>query len=61
MVEATCRDPFMSVNASSAAVYRSISDDLPTMLVDEADTIFGPKADGNGNFLPAMTQDCFSD
>src|SRR6185437_8335397 len=30
-----------------AAVYRSISEDPPTMLVDEADTIFGPKADGN--------------
>ncbi|HVK21354.1 MAG TPA: DUF3631 domain-containing protein, partial [Actinokineospora sp.] len=32
---------------SSAAVYRSISNDPPTMLVDEADTIFGPKAEGN--------------
>jgi hypothetical protein len=46
-VEALCRDPFITVNSSSAAVYRSISDDPPTMLVDEADTIFGPKADGN--------------
>src|SRR5262249_15850242 len=26
---------------------RSITDDPPTMLVDEADTIFGPKADSN--------------
>ncbi|MGH8921538.1 MAG: DUF3631 domain-containing protein [Actinomycetes bacterium] len=47
VVEALCRDPFITVNSSSAAVYRSISDDPPTMLVDEADTIFGPKADGN--------------
>jgi Protein of unknown function (DUF3631) len=47
IVEALCRDPFITVNSSSAAVYRSISDDPPTMLVDEADTIFGPKADGN--------------
>ncbi|MGW4664049.1 DUF3631 domain-containing protein [Streptosporangium sandarakinum] len=47
VVEATCHDPFITVNSSSAAVYRSISDDPPTMLVDEADTIFGPKADGN--------------
>lgn len=46
-VEALCRDPFITVNSSPAAVYRSISDDPPTMLVDEADTIFGPKADGN--------------
>ncbi|MBV9014011.1 MAG: DUF3631 domain-containing protein [Pseudonocardiales bacterium] len=47
IVEALCRDPFITVNSSPAAVYRSISDDPPTMLVDEADTIFGPKADGN--------------
>jgi Protein of unknown function (DUF3631) len=47
IVEALCRDPFITVNSSTAAVYRSISDDPPTMLVDEADTIFGPKADGN--------------
>lgn len=47
MVEALCRDPFITVNSSPAAVYRSITSDPPTMLVDEADTIFGPKADGN--------------
>ncbi|REE96632.1 DUF3631 domain-containing protein [Thermomonospora umbrina] len=47
VVEATCHDPFITVNSSTAAVYRSISEDPPTMLVDEADTIFGPKADGN--------------
>lgn len=47
VVEATCHEPFITVNSSSAAVYRSITDDPPTLLVDEADTIFGPKADGN--------------
>ncbi|GAA2870487.1 DUF3631 domain-containing protein [Streptosporangium fragile] len=47
VVEATCHEPFITVNSTPAAVYRSISDDPPTMLVDEADTIFGPKADGN--------------
>ncbi|GAA3222782.1 DUF3631 domain-containing protein [Actinocorallia longicatena] len=47
IVEATCHDPFITVNSSPAAVYRSITEDPPTMLVDEADTIFGPKADGN--------------
>ena len=46
-MEATCHDPFLTVNASPAAVYRSITDDPPTMLVDEADTIFGTNADGN--------------
>lgn len=47
IVEATCHNPFITVNSSSAAVYRSISDDPPTVLVDEADTIFGAKAEGN--------------
>jgi hypothetical protein len=47
IVEATCHAPFITVNSSPAAVYRSITDDPPTLLVDEADTIFGPKADGN--------------
>ncbi|GHE40394.1 hypothetical protein GCM10017673_48470 [Streptosporangium violaceochromogenes] len=47
VVEACCHNPFITVNGSSAAVYRSIGDDPPTLLVDEADTIFGPKADGN--------------
>lgn len=46
-MEATCRRPLITVNASPAAVYRSINDDPPTMLVDEADTIFGPKSDSN--------------
>ncbi|WP_433298963.1 DUF3631 domain-containing protein [Actinoplanes sp. CA-030573] len=44
VVEGTCRNPLMTVNASTAAVYRSIgNDDPPTLLVDEADTIFGGK------------------
>ena len=47
VIEATCHNPFITVNSSPAAVYRSITEDPPTMLVDEADTIFGPKADGN--------------
>lgn len=47
VVEATCHNPFITVNSSPAAVYRSITDDPPTLLVDEADTIFGAKAEGN--------------
>lgn len=47
VVEATCHAPLITVNASPAAIYRSITSDPPTLLVDEADTIFGPKADGN--------------
>ncbi|RBM20168.1 hypothetical protein DI005_13570, partial [Prauserella sp. PE36] len=47
VVEATCHDPLITVNASPAAVYRSITADPPVLLVDEADTIFGPKAGDN--------------
>ncbi|MFI7547265.1 DUF3631 domain-containing protein [Actinoplanes sp. NPDC049599] len=50
VVEGTCCNPLMTVNASTAAVYRSIGegDHPPTVLLDEADTIFGPKA-GDAN------------
>ncbi|MER7278850.1 DUF3631 domain-containing protein [Dactylosporangium sp. NPDC000244] len=42
VVEGTCHNPLISVNLSTAAVYRSIgSDNPPTLLIDEADTIFG--------------------
>ena len=45
LVEALCRHPLITVNASPAAVYRAIgTNDPPTLLVDEADTIFGTKA-----------------
>ncbi|GAY11797.1 DUF3631 domain-containing protein [Pseudonocardia sp. N23] len=47
VVEALAWAPLITVNSSPAAVYRSITADPPTLLVDEADTIFGPKADGN--------------
>jgi hypothetical protein len=49
LVEATCHYPLITVNASPAAVYRAIgTDDPPTLLVDEADTLFGPRA-GDSN------------
>jgi hypothetical protein len=45
IVEGTSHNPLITVNASTAAVYRSIgSEEPPTLLVDEADTIFGGKA-----------------
>jgi hypothetical protein len=48
VVEATCHNPLITVNASPAAVYRAIgTDNPPTILLDEADTIFGANADGN--------------
>ncbi|HEY9411210.1 MAG TPA: DUF3631 domain-containing protein [Jiangellaceae bacterium] len=50
MVEALCHQPLMTTNASPSAVYRSIGvspTDPPTLLIDEADTIFGAKAGDN--------------
>lgn len=50
MVEAMCHRPLMTTNASPSAVYRSIGmnpNDPPTLLIDEADTIFGAKAGDN--------------
>lgn len=44
IVEGTCHAPLITVNASPAAVYRAVGTDTPpTLLVDEADTIFGGK------------------
>ncbi|MFD8087533.1 DUF3631 domain-containing protein [Kitasatospora sp. NPDC059722] len=41
----TVHQPMLTVNSSPAAIFRSISEEPPTLLVDEADTIFGsPKA-----------------
>ncbi|WP_329119319.1 DUF3631 domain-containing protein [Streptomyces sp. NBC_01465] len=37
-------EPMLTINTTPAAIFRSITeDDPPTLLVDEADTIFGPK------------------
>ncbi|MEY9955316.1 DUF3631 domain-containing protein [Streptacidiphilus sp. MAP5-52] len=37
----TVHDPVITVNSSAAAIFRSITEEPPTLLVDEADTIFG--------------------
>jgi len=41
--------PLLAVNASSAALFRAVSDSkgAPTILFDEIDTVFGPKAKEN--------------
>lgn len=44
VIEATCHAPLVTVNVSPAALVRSIGDDPPTLLLDEADTVFGRKA-----------------
>lgn len=50
IVEATCWQPLISVNVSPAALVRSITDDdPPTLLVDEADTVFGTRRNAENN------------
>lgn len=44
VIAGTCHQPLVSVNATVAAIFRSIGDDHPpTLIVDEADTLFGTK------------------
>jgi hypothetical protein len=50
VAEAVCYQPLITVNASTAAVVRSITEhDPPTLMVDEADTIFGTKKAAENN------------
>lgn len=50
VAEAVCHNRLITVNASTAAVVRSISpDDPPTLMVDEADTLFGTKRIAENN------------
>jgi hypothetical protein len=37
----TVHNPVITVNSTAAAIFRSITEEPPTLLVDEADTIFG--------------------
>jgi hypothetical protein len=49
IVETLVPQPMTAVNASAAALFRSVSagDAKPTILFDEIDTVFGPKAGDN--------------
>ncbi|MFA0845927.1 DNA primase, partial [Streptomyces rochei] len=49
VVETLVPQPMTAVNASAAALFRSVSNPngRPTILFDEIDTIFGPKAGDN--------------
>jgi len=50
VAEAVCHHVLITINASPAAVVRSINpDDPPTLMVDEADTIFGTKRAAENN------------
>ncbi|GAA0443642.1 DUF3631 domain-containing protein [Streptomyces olivaceiscleroticus] len=41
VITETVHKPVITVNASTAAIFRSVTDEPPTLLVDEADTLFG--------------------
>ncbi|WP_369370128.1 DUF3631 domain-containing protein [Promicromonospora sp. Populi] len=50
LIRAMCHRELMAINVSSSAMYRAISgaeSDPPTVLLDEADTVFGAKAAGD--------------
>jgi Protein of unknown function (DUF3631) len=49
VVAETCHAPLITVNATIAAVVRSISEDPPTLLVDEADTLWGTRKQADAN------------
>lgn len=50
VIEALCHEPLITVNATVAALFRSISEDNPpTLLVDEADAIFGTRKAAEAN------------
>jgi Protein of unknown function (DUF3631) len=46
-IESMSHAPLITVNISPAALVRSIGADPPTLLLDEADTVFGKKAADN--------------
>ncbi len=49
VVAETCHEPLITVNATIAAVVRAIGQDPPTLLVDEADTLWGSKRQADNN------------
>jgi hypothetical protein len=49
VVAEACWAPLITVNATIAAVVRSIGADPPTLLVDEADTMWGSKKQADNN------------
>jgi hypothetical protein len=49
VVAETCHAPLITVNATIAAVVRSLGNDPPTLLVDEADTLWGTRKQADAN------------
>jgi hypothetical protein len=49
VVAETCHAPLITINATIAAVVRSIGQDPPTLFVDEADTLWGTRKQADAN------------
>ncbi|WP_232077557.1 hypothetical protein [Mycolicibacterium aichiense] len=50
VISGMCHQPLVTVNASVSAVFRSLYGDRPpTLIIDEADTIFGSKRSAENN------------
>jgi Protein of unknown function (DUF3631) len=49
IIAETCHEPLITVNATIAAVVRAIGHDPPTLLVDEADTLWGSRKQADNN------------
>lgn len=55
---ALCHDPLITVNASPAAVFRQITQDPPTLLVDEADTLLRVHTGTSDTWRGLLTAGC---
>jgi hypothetical protein len=54
LLESLCRRPRLTVSMTPAYMFRLIEEATPTLLVDETDAIFGPKADKNNEDLRGL-------
>jgi hypothetical protein len=57
VIEATCHAPLMAVHVSAASIYRAIGaagESSLTLLVDEADALFGPKTAADNEDLRGL-------
>lgn len=57
VIEATCHEPLMAVHVSAASIYRAIGgagESSLTLLVDEADALFGPKTAADNEDLRGL-------
>ena len=49
-----CRKPWPVIGVTEAVLFRKIEKDAPTLLLDESDTIFGPKLDETKEGIRAL-------